>query len=184
MKVYLLSFSCLLLIASAQAEPMRGPLPAKQQELIRFMAVHHTEIHRVVELTEHGYRARTTSENPEVAAALIDHFRYMKQRMDSGGRVRNWDPAFREMAVFHDRMETKLHELPNGLEVEVTGKDAEATLVARNHARVVSGFAAEGRAAVERKHATALITEPGDVDRPSQRNLRTKEDPDPGQPPD
>ncbi len=156
MKILLIIFFFVMLAAPAQSEPMRGPLPEEQQELIRLIAADPGKIQRVAESTEHGYRARTTSEDPLVATALVAHVRYMKKRMDSGGRVRNWDPAFRELAKFHHRMETNIRELPDGLEIEVTGKDPEATLVARNHARIVSGFASEGTTAVQRKHSPAL----------------------------
>jgi hypothetical protein len=159
MKHLLLVLLATLLAATVWAEPERGRLPDEQQELIRLLAAHHQEIQRTVETTESGYRSRTTSANPEVAAALIAHVRYMKRRMDSGGRVRNWDPAFREMAAYHDRMTVKVCELPDGLEVEVSGKDPSAVAVARNHARIVSGFVAEGRAAVERKHKPVIDAE-------------------------
>ena len=142
----------LLAGGSAAEEPVRGPVPEEQRVIIRLMAMNHEKIDRSVELIERGYRSRTTSDDPEVAAALIAHVRYMKTRMDSGGRVRNWDPAFREIAAYHDRIDTTVRELANGLEIEAVGKDLEAAAVARNHARIVSGFAAEGSAAVQRTH--------------------------------
>jgi hypothetical protein len=168
MKTSLSLLASLLLAASTAAElPPRGPLPAEQQDLIHLLAANHKKLKRAVEPTQHGYRSRTTSDDPELVAALITHVRYMKRRLDSGGRVRNWDPAFREMAAYHDRLETTLRELPDGLELEVVGTDAAAAAVARNHAHIVSGFVAEGQAAVDRKHDPA---HPDDQpDQPDQR---------------
>lgn len=145
-----------LLLLPVHAEPMRGRLPDEQQELIRLLSKHHGEIRRTVEMTSDGYRSRTTSGNPEVAAALIAHVRYMKKRLDSGGRVRHWDPAFREMTAHYADLTTVIRELPDGLEVEVSGNNPSAVEVARNHARIVSGFVSAGQAAVERKHEAVL----------------------------
>lgn len=149
---WLLIFSCLIGAPAVAGEPMRGPLPAEQQEIIRSLADRHEAIHRSVEWTDTGYRARTTSDDPEVVAMLLAHVRYMKARLDSGARVRNWDPAFSEFAAHYDLLKTKIHEVPDGLEVEVEGADGDAAAIARNHGRIVSGFVSEGQEAVARKH--------------------------------
>lgn len=155
-KLHLVLLLMFLLLLPVHAEPMRGQLPEEQQKLIRLLSTHHEEIRRTVELTSDGYRSRTISKNPEVAAALLAHVRYMKKRLDSGGRVRNWDPAFRELTEHYADLITVIRELPDGLEIEVSGKTPSAVGVARNHARIVSGFVSAGRAAVERKHEPAL----------------------------
>lgn len=138
------------------APKMRGPLPQEQRDLIHFMAEHHDEIERKVTLTDKGYRALTTSKNAEVVAALKTHVAYMKKRLDSGAMVRRWDPAFAEMVDYWDQLESTIEIKENGVEVTVTGKNEDAVKVARNHARIVSGFAQEGFEALQREHETAL----------------------------
>lgn len=135
---------------------MRGPLPDKQQDIIHYMAEHHKEIARKVELRKDGYEATTTTDNKELAAKLKEHFAYMQKRLGSGAMVRRWDPAFEEMVEYHDQLTTKVEILDNGLKVVVTGKNADAIKVAQNHAKIVSGFAEEGATAVSREHKKAL----------------------------
>lgn len=152
MNLCLLLFSCLIVASAFAGEPMRGPLPDEQQEIIQRLADQHEAIQRSVEWTDTGYRARTTSDDPEVASMLIAHVRYMKARLDSGARVRNWDPAFSEFAAHYEQLKTKIQELPNGLEVEIEGENQYAFEIAQNHGRIVSGFVSEGQEAVARKH--------------------------------
>ena len=141
--------------ASAGPE-FRGPLPPEQRDIIHFLAGHHDQIERKVTVIEDGYRALTTSRNKKVVKSLKEHVAYMEKRLDSGAMVRRWDPAFAEMAAYWDQLESQIRIKPNGIEVTVTGTTPEAVKVARNHARIVSGFAGEGFPALQREHAPAL----------------------------
>ena len=138
------------------AERPRGPIPADQQDLIRLMAGQHESMTRVVTEMPDGYLATTTSTDPAIVEALRDHLRYMKARVEAGGRVRGWDPAFREMFGHHRDLRTEAREVDGGIEVRVRGLTPDAIEVARNHGRVVSRFVAEGQAAVQRPHPVAL----------------------------
>lgn len=135
---------------------MRGPLPNEQQDIIHYMAEHHNELHRTVEIRIDGYEASTTTDNKELAAKLKEHFAYMQKRLGSGAMVRRWDPAFVELVEYHDQLITKVEILNNGLKVIVTGKTPEAIKVAQNHASIVTGFTKEGAKAVSREHNRAL----------------------------
>ena len=136
--------------------PMRGPLPDEQRQLIHAMASAHDKFMREVELTETGYVAKTTSEDPEIVAMLQEHVAYMKKRIDGGGMVRRWDPAFVELLAHHEDIEVTIAELENGLEVVVEGKTPQAIEVAQNHANIVSGFVDLGFEAVHREHSAVL----------------------------
>lgn len=173
MKIVLLLTLCVIIVPAFSSESMRGPLPAEQQEIIRQLAANHQKIERKVEWTTTGYRATTTSLDPDTAKLLIAHVRHMKARLDSGARVRNWDPAFAELVAFYDRMNTTIKEIPDGLEVEVRGLDADAVKVTQNHGRIVSGFVADGTKGVARKHTPAHVADPG-VEEP-QTHLRQLE---------
>jgi len=152
---------CLALLLSLTplatlAERPRGPIPAAQQDLIQLMATRHESMTRVVTELPDGYVATTTSSDPVVVEALREHLRYMKVRVEAGGRVRGWDPAFREMFSHHTELRTEAREVEGGIEVRVLGLTPEAIEVARNHGRVVSRFVAEGHPAVQRPHPAAL----------------------------
>ncbi len=139
---------------SSAEDSFRGPLPERQREIIHRMAADHEKIHREVELNEKGYTARTTSDDPEIAALLKEHFAYMKKRMGAGAMVRRWDPAFVEMVEHHDDIEVTGKEIEKGLEVRVVGKTEDAINVAKNHAEIISGFVRTGE--IHEKHPKAL----------------------------
>jgi len=116
--------------AGGAEEKMRGPLPDEQKEIIRYLAQHHEELMRKVELTDSGYTATTTTKNKELAARLKEHFHYMQKRLGSGAMVRRWDPAFVELIEYHEQIETEVETLDDGIRVVVTGKSDEAIRVA------------------------------------------------------
>lgn len=143
--------------AATFARPeFRGPLPDEQKEIIHYLAEHHAALKREVKLTDHGYTAITTSENPDIVKKLLTHFDYMEKRLDSGAMVRRWDPAFEEMVEYYEQLETNVKKLENGIQVIVKGTTPEAVKVAQNHARIVSGFVNEGQTAVSREHTKVV----------------------------
>jgi hypothetical protein len=81
----------------------------------------------------------------------------MAARLDSKAMVRRWDPAFVELVEYYDQLDTKITELDDGVRVVVSGKTPDAVKVARNHAKIVTGFTQEGGKAVEREHKPALV---------------------------
>ena len=137
---------------TAPAETFRGPLPEEQQDIIHYMAEHHTDLSRTVTMTETGYRAITTTGNKELVKKLHAHVAYMKKRLDSGAMVRRWDPAYAEMVEHYKELDAKITPIEKGLEVTVSGKTPRAMKIARNHANIVTSFAKEGFPSVERKH--------------------------------
>jgi hypothetical protein len=143
-------------LGTLAAPPMRGPLPAEQQEIIAEMAKRHRDFKRVVELTKDGYQATTTTTDKDLAAKLKAHLKYMAARLDSKAMVRRWDPAFVELVEYYDQLDSKITELDDGVRVVVIGKTADAVKVARNHAKIVTGFTQEGDKAVQREHKPAL----------------------------
>lgn len=145
--------------ARGHGSPLRGPLPDEQRDLIHLMAQKHEGIDRTVEITDAGYVATTTSDDPQLASALLDHVHYMEKRLDSGAMVRRWDPAFGELVEHYDDLEVTVEELENGLRVRVEGTTEQAVAVAHNHARIVSGFVEEGAVAVQRTHPVAIEVE-------------------------
>jgi hypothetical protein len=158
--VVLVVVLCLFTAIAWCEEPMRGPLPAEQREIIQYMAQHHEELIRKVKLRKDGYEASTTTDNEELARKLKQHFTYMKKRIGSGAMVRRWDPAFVELVKFHDQITTTVEYLDNGIKVVVTSDTPHGVKVAQNHARIVTGFTEKGAEAVREKHEAALDKEP------------------------
>ena len=161
-KIHFTIISLIFLPVSLIADPggkgkggMGGPLPAEQREIIHEMARLHDQLTRKVTLIEKGYTATTTSKNKELVTKLKTHLRYMKKRLDSGAMVRRWDPAYAELTEYYPQLTTKIEELPNGLKVTITGKTPKAIKVARNHAKIVSGFVKKGEDALHNEHPTA-----------------------------
>ena len=107
----------------------------------------HERIERTVELIDGGVRTRTTTKDPELLAVLRRHPAEMEAVLDSGGRVRSWDPLFAELAERRDEVELEWREIDAGIEVEVTSADPGVTELIRAHARKVTEFVQRGPAA-------------------------------------
>lgn len=146
--------------ASAQQGKGRGPGHEGTGDdfrgVIHSLFAAHEKVERSVEKTEKGYKATTTSRDPEIAAMLQTHVAQMKERLDGGLNVRRWDPAFVEMREHYADMEVTIENVEGGVAVSVIGKTPEAVLVAQNHADIVSGFVKEGEERMHAKHPLAL----------------------------
>lgn len=152
---YIAFLTLLLILTTGTAwcdQPPRGPLPEKQQAIIEYMTEHHNELHREVRMLANGYEGITTTQNKELATQLKEHFAYMEKRLDSGAKVRCWDPAFAELVQYYDQITTEVEYLDDGIKVTVIGNTPEAVRVAHNHARIVTGFTEKGFEAVRQKH--------------------------------
>lgn len=155
------------LSASGQP-PMRGPLPPEQRDIIQYMAEHHKELTRDVQMRDDGYEATTTTENPELAHKLKQHFTYMEKRLGSGAMIRRWDPAFEELVRHKDLITTEVEMKENGIRVLVRGSTPEGVRIAQNHAQIVTGFTQKGQEAVRQKHEAVLRKEKPSTPVPAQ----------------
>ncbi len=143
-----------------------GPIPAEQRDLIHQLATENESIHRTVEVTETGYRATTTANDAELADVLRKHVAYMQVRVDSGLRVRRWDPAYEEFFRHHEDIAIDVAPIDNGLEVTVVGATPEAILVAQNHGSIVSQFVDHGFEALYAEHDTVIGSSSDEVEEP------------------
>jgi hypothetical protein len=145
----------LALIAAAFTLTLRAPaqgLPAEAREEIQSLFAGHARITRNVVETPEGYTATTESEDPALARILQSHVKRMETRLKDGLMVRRWDPAFAEYVEHYDEMTHTITPTEKGLKITVTGRNPKAIAVARNHAKVVSGFVTDGDAAHHRQH--------------------------------
>jgi len=137
----------------AQQGKARG-MPPEAQEQIHQLFANHDKIRREVMETEDGYTSLTESDDAQVAAALKKHVSQMEDRLDEGLMVRRWDPAFEEYVRHYKDMDTQFEKTAKGVRMTVKGRTADAIKVARNHAKVVSAFVANGMAEHDVRHPT------------------------------
>lgn len=126
----------------------RGGSDAEHQRHQADIAVlldQHQEIYRQVTLSETGFTAITTSENPLVAEKLQTHITDMKARFAQGRAIRSWDPVYALMFAYRDDIEVRYEFLPTGVKSEVSTQHPELVELLHAHAHAVSGFAREGR---------------------------------------
>lgn len=120
------------------------------QQVFHTLLEHHQELKREVENLPNGIRSVTTSENPELAALIIEHAHVMHKRLQEGFGLRFWDPAFPEIFARADAVHMEIRNLPNGVETLETSDDPNVVKLIQAHGAVVSGFVREGFAAAQR----------------------------------
>ena len=118
------------------SEDMRG---------IRFLLLNHEQIERRVENLKNGVKTWTTSDDPEIAAAIRRHVRQMKERMHQKKPIRQMDPVFRELFEHADKVKLEYEDIGNGIIVMETSEDPQVVLLIQQHAnRAVSEFVEQG----------------------------------------
>lgn len=120
-------------------------------------------IQRTVEEIPGGVRTRTVvkSEDPALAATLVEHVEGMAGLLERGGRVRDWDPLFSELFDHAAAITLDVEQIPGGVLVVETSEDPEVAKLIRAHATKVNEFLARGHGAV---HESTPI--PEDYHRP------------------
>ncbi|MEC5127447.1 DUF3365 domain-containing protein [Verrucomicrobiales bacterium BCK34] len=119
----------------------------------------HDKLQRKVEVTDTGYRATTTSDDPAIVKTLQSHVRQMEERLKSGLMVRRWDPAYEEFVNHYDDIDIEITGIKNGISVVATGTNEEARKVARNHAGIISKFIEHGWSEHDKLHPAVLAGE-------------------------
>ena len=138
--------------SSTAADPYPGINPLAQdragwQQLLTDHAAIRRTVHHREEAGVAIVEAVTESSDPTVAAAIREHARAMQARMKVGGRVRVWDPVFREMFLHYRDISIDVAETPDGVRIVERSSNAEAISLMRSHAAGVSEFVREGHEA-------------------------------------
>lgn len=128
----------------AAEEPAAPGTLAYDRGVFHDLLQDHEKIRRTVTEVEGGVEARTESDDPRVAGLLKDHVMAMKGRIETGRRLRQWDPLY--VAVFDQAEKIRLTVTPTekGVVVRETSEDPGVAALIRAHAGVVSAFAARG----------------------------------------
>ncbi len=122
--------------------------PAVMETVRALMHEHRGLIYRRTEEFDNGVITETRSpSSPEAAAAIRRHVREMQELLESGGRVRQWDPLFRELFDRAGEISMQIEELEDGMRVTETSDDPEVVLLIQAHARKVTEFVERGPAA-------------------------------------
>jgi hypothetical protein len=104
----------------------------------------HERITRTFREIDGGIEATTESDDPKVAALIVDHVEAMKARIESGRRIRQWDPIY--VAIFDagNKIKLEIERTGKGVRVRETSSDPEVAELIRRHALVVDAFVANG----------------------------------------
>jgi hypothetical protein len=161
MKIYPISLAMVTLVASLGINRAHAQgMPSAMHDNIHALLGANSKITRKVEITKTGYVATTESADPKLATILREHVSQMRERLQSGGMVRRWDPAFPELVEHYDDISHRVEITEKGLRITVTGKTPDAIKVALNHAKIVSDFASNGWKAHDTLHPRVLPGSP------------------------
>lgn len=130
----------------------RSAVLRTDQDVFHALLRRHRDIRREVTEIPGGVETLTESDDPEVAGWIREHVHAMKARVEQGRPLRRWDPLFRAIFDHAPAIRMDVQETAKGVRVRETSDEAYVTLLIRAHARVVSGFVAEGFAEAERAH--------------------------------
>ncbi len=139
----------------ASKTPANDPFPgvnsvAKDRDMWQELLGANTKIRRTVRHTESGVEAVTESDDPAVAAKIIEHAKAMQARMKVSAQVRVWDPVFAELFKKHGAVTIEVTPTEKGVKIGESSADPEAVVLLRSHAMGVSEFVREGHAAGRR----------------------------------
>ena len=133
--------------AGGAEDPPRSHGGRPEMQLAHYLIENHQRLQRSVELIQGGVRTRTTTDDAELVETLRQHVQQMASLIHDGGRIRNWDPLFREIFDHRESIEIEIDNLDNGVEVVETSDDDAVALLIQAHAKKVDEFVARGRAA-------------------------------------
>ncbi len=131
---------------------------AEDQTLFHFLLTNHKKITRVVTELPNGVESLTESDDPEVAAKIKEHVKWMQYRVEETKPIRMRDPLFAELFRHTDKIVMKRVETEKGVSVTETSEDAKVATLIKAHAKVVSGFVTHGFEEAMKNHAVPTET--------------------------
>lgn len=131
--------------------PGRGP-NQPDMRTIHALFADTSKVQRRVKEIPGGVEAITESKDPKIVALLQEHVAAMKKRLETGNRIRMWDPLYRVLFDHADKIELRWEAIPTGVKVVETSKDPYVVKLIREHGKAVSGFVAEGMDGMHREH--------------------------------
>lgn len=135
---------------ATEVAPERGTLAYDKSVWLTLLG-DHASIRREVRHIENGLEATTESDDPAVAARIIDHAYAMQLRVKHGAQVRVWDPVFAELFDNYDKIHLEVTTLAKGVRIRETSDDPNVVALLRAHAAGVTDFVNEGATAAQRE---------------------------------
>lgn len=137
-------------------DPMRNVRLVSEDRAVWMQLLrNHDKIRRTLLHRQEGdlgiVEAITESDDPAIAALIIDHGLSMQNRMKAGAQVRIWDPVFRELFERHELVELEVFVTDKGVRIVESSRDPETIALLRSHAMGVSDFVREGPPANRRE---------------------------------
>lgn len=137
----------------------RGQRQRHEQAMLRRMLGSHESIHREMSYIDGGIRTVTTSEDPEITALLRVHVPETHRRLRESARLRGWDPLYRALYDNRERIEVRVVERPDGVELEEVSEDPHVAQLIRAHGDVVNTFVAAARLAARSHPFLGAVSE-------------------------
>lgn len=147
----LLSFLFLLSL-NVNAQPKNQGHGRQYRDVFRYLLKQHKSIKRDVVLIDRGVKTYTYSHDSRVAFYIKKHVHQMKGLVESGRRIRNWDPLFSAIFDHYQLIEMNVFVKDKGVEVVETSYDPFVAKLIQEHANVVSLFVRNGPAEAHRSH--------------------------------
>lgn len=144
-------------VSEAQAEPGTR---AYDMNIWHSLLRDHTKLRRTVRHLPNGVEALTESDDPDVAARIINHAHAMQARMASGSMVRGWDPVFSDLFASHDRVHLDVSPTSRGVRIVETSDDLQVVALLRSHAMGVSEFIRAGFDAAPKETPRLAVGDP------------------------
>lgn len=148
----LLIMSIILLSFNSYAQRGSGGHGREYKDVFHYLLKKHKTINRDVELIDKGVKTLTYSDDSTVSTHIKKHVAQMKGLIESGKRIRNWDPLFGAIFDNYELIEMKVTEKENGVEVVETSYDPYVVKLIQEHAKVVSLFVKHGFEEARRSH--------------------------------
>lgn len=151
-------FITFILMFSIYSHAQRGSAGhgREYKDVFHYLLEQHNTILRNVEFIENGVKTYTYSSNPKVANHIKKHVVQMKGLVESGKRIRNWDPLFGAIFDNYELIEMKVIQKERGVEVIETSYDPYVAKLIQEHAKVVSLFVKYGFEEARRSHPVPL----------------------------
>ncbi len=124
---------------------------AYDRDVWQTLLYHHDKIRREVKRLPNGLAAVTESDDPAIATLIKDHTLAMKDRIETGARVRTWDPVFRELFARHDKVKLEVVLTEKGVSIVETTDDPETLRLLKSHSAGVTDMVREGGRASQRE---------------------------------
>lgn len=149
--------------AAGESAAQPGSLAYDRNQWLDLLASN-SGIRRTVRFSSEGVDAVTESDDPAVAAKIIEHAKAMHARMQTGARVRGWDPVFVDLFNKHEVVKIDVTPSSRGVTIVERSSDPEAVRLLHAHALGVNEFVRSGMNSARRPTTRLVEGDPIPVD--------------------